>query len=300
MKKTVSVVLALVLVLSLWCLPAWAASYYIPWEVTTNNGVKYTASYDTSSKTLTYKTSTDIGDDSYFDCDAAADLILLALSQPSSVSQKTKNEVLAFDDYTFTVNLAMSDLVRSGKVKEVIIKTPAGSNEDTGEKYTRIYDYEFKTNSKNQVTSCDCALYTENSGMGGGGGGFDLKYDSNEDLKSIYDQYAHTPEHTTTFGYSNGKLNKLIIKSENGGNRNDKVTTDNSGRPTKVKHEYNISNYTYDATGKVKSHTLGDEGYSNTVIFNYNSLDQIESAGYTCSGSDGTSSVQVTFSYEAI
>lgn len=118
----------------------------------------------------------------YYDCDAVADTILLALSQPSSVSQKTKNEVLAFDDYTYAVNLAMSDLVRSGKVKEVI-KTPVGANEDTG---------------------------------------------------------------------------------------------------------------------KVKSHKLGNDGYSNTVIFNYNSLGQIESASYARSGEDGTATIQVAFSYQAI
>lgn len=307
MKKTVSVVLALVLVLSLGCLPAWAASsVQVPWTVTDQtNGVTYTASYNASKKTLTYKTPLDtrfINSDGYseYDSSTPSNAIIRALSQRSLASAKTMNEVLAFGDRFGALNLAFSEAVQSGKINKIRIETPEGNFGYDDKMVTHIYEYSFKKNSKNQVTTCDIDTWEDNTMMGGNGAVLNLKYDSNGELKSIYDQYAHTPDHTTTFGYSNGKLSKLIVKSEVGGNHNDKVTTDSFGRPTKVNQEYNTLSLTYDSNGKVKSYRSGDKESSYTITFNNDPSGYPTTIIYSYVQPYGTSTTQIAFSYQSI
>lgn len=307
MKKTNSVVLALIMVLSLGCLPVWAASsVQVPWTVTDQtNGVTYTASYNASKKTLTYKTPLDtrfIDNHGYseYDSSTPSNAIIRALSQRSQASARTLNEVLAFGDRFGALDLAFSEAVQSGKVNKVRIETPEGNFGYDNKMVTHIYEYSFKKNSKNQVTTCDIDTWEDNTMMGGNGATLNLKYDSNGGLKSIYDQYAHTPEHTTTFSYSNGKLNKLIVKSEVGGNHNDKVTTDNFGRPTKVTQEDTALSFTYDANGKVKSYTNKYNGSSDTITFNNNSNGYPESIVYLTVTPNGYFTTQIAFSYQTI
>lgn len=306
MKKVFSAILALLVMCSFTCFPAFAQTLSIPGVVVDEtNGVTYTATYDAKNKTLTYTTPEDarfINDEGYseYNPNAVSEMILLALAQPSSASQKTKNAVLAYADFHYAPNLSISDLVRSGKVKKITINTPMGTNHDTGKKLTRIYEYEFKLNKSNQVTGCYGGSYTDNSGLSGSGGEYIFSYDSNGDLKSIYDELAHTPDHTTTFGYSNGKLNKLNIKSDVEGNSSQKVTTDSSGRPTKIKSSYDIANYTYDSNGRIKSYKTGEEDYATTVVFNYNSLGQVESIDYTQVYEGKTTTTHFTFTYQTL
>lgn len=306
MKKVFSAILALLVMCSFTCFPAFAQTLSIPGVVVDQtNGVTYTATYDSKAKSLTYTTAEDprfFNDENIYDYDSdtVSEMILLALSQPSSASQKTKNAVLAYADYHYAPNLSISDLVRSGKVKKITINTPLGTNQYTGKKLTRIYEYEFKLNKSNQVIECYGGSETDNSGLSGSGGEYTFSYDSNGDLKSIHDELAHTPEHTTTFGYSNGKLNKLNIKSDVEGNSSQKVTTDSLGRPTKIKSSYDTATYTYDSNGRVKSYKTGDDDYSNTVAFNYNSLGQIESIDHTKVSEGKTTTTHFTFTYQTL
>lgn len=308
MKKVFSAILALLVMCSFTCFPAFAQTLSIPGVVVDQtNGVKYTATYSTSKKTLTYTTPSDsrfLDSDGYSEYDGytASDMIIFALGQQSSVSQKTKNAILAYNHYTLWV--AMSDLVRSGKVKEIIIKTPMGKDDYSGKKLTLIYDYEFTLNKKNQVTACSYSSYVENSALGGSGGEFTLSYDSNGDLKSVYDLLAHTPEHTTTFGYSNGKLNKLNEKTDYE-KSTIKIVTDEAGRPTQIKDDNTIL-YAYDSNGRINSYKIdyGENinGYNNSETFTFysNSAGLWEAADFTDIIEGKTTTTHFTFTYQTL
>lgn len=307
MKKVFSAILALLVMCSFTCFPAFAQTLNIPGVVVDQtNNVKYTATYNTRKKILTYTTPEDsrfVNSDgeSEYDGYTASEMILFALAQQSSVSQKTKNAALAYNHYS--IWLAMSDIVRSGKVKEIIIKTPKGTNYN-GEKLTLIFDYEFTLNKKSQVTKCSYGAYVDNSGMGGSGGDFTLSYDSNGDLKSVYDELAHSPEHTTTFGYSNGKLNKLNVKTDYDKSTT-QIVTDGVGRPTQLKGDSSIF-YSYDPNGRINSYKIdyGEDinGYHNSEVysFNYDSAGRWGSADYTDNTDGKTTVTHFTFTYQTL
>lgn len=297
MRKTKlgSVILSLLLCLSLLsALPACAASASSVLKTATvqGNNLQYSANYNRSRKTLTYKLN---GKDA--SSGVIGDLLSAVLAQgKSSVSQKTRNEALAyFDGDNYSVLLAMLDIVRSGKVNTIRIVTPEGADEYTGNPLTEMAEYTFKRNSKNQVTSCSSAFYVENTNSSGHGGEYKFGYDSQGDLKSVSAELAHTPQTVSSFIFRNGKLSGIRVKSgydDDITTTTTTVKTDASGRPVRVEAEEGTRTMSYDSQGNLLS--------DGETSFTYNNAGELVAAKETYYDweTDATQTVTMIFTYQ--
>lgn len=300
MKKTISILLSLIFCLSLLtAMPAYASSSIrVPWTIKIfETGIRYTASYNASSKTLTYTTKTTMEEGTY-DYDRISSMIALALSQHSQVSQKTRNEALAFDATNsglYPCTISTSDPVRSGKINAIKMVTPLLAGNETG---TRNCEYSFKRNKKGQVTTCIAECY--NLGfmvIASRGGNYDFAYDSKGDLKSVKTELSHTPEYTATFTDKDGKLSK-IIKQEEGYRESSSVKTDAAGRPVQVDTGKDSVRLSYDSQGRLVSIQYGQQ---DRLVLSYGSngeLAQIQESYRDYNGTPDT--ITAVFSYQEI
>lgn len=275
MKKIISLLLAIAMTLVLSCVSAFAATTEVPDTIkNTETGGTYTASYNSQNKILTYKSSGELDLEGSLMDGNYGGAVGAGLVYKNSVSPKTQNEIIAYNDEA--VYMSMSDIAQTGKVKTIRIE----DNEVTenGDQSTTLFEYTFTRNKKGQVTSCecggDCLLNGESAGWVPSGRSYDFTYDNKGDLKTISREGRMMPYTTTSFNFSNGKLSKLVDKDYDGKvNSSSKVTTDNSGRPTKA----NNYKFTYDANGHLTSVT----GEINKTQLTYNADGNLESAQYS-------------------
>lgn len=319
MKKILSVVLALMLTIIFCCLPVFAAEYQFPNTMKTSKTEgQYSASYDPKTKTLTYKS---IGAISGIEENILNQIhggnVAAGLMYKNSVNQKTQNEMIAYNDEVLYI--AMSDIVRSGKVKTISIESTTQTGDSTD---TTIFEYDFERNKKGQVIYCGCEgdhYINGNYNTSLGGREYEFSYDANGDLKSVFRKNGREMGDTiATFIFQNGKLSKISYKSnrdfKNSNhmvnenkyifNKDVIVKTDESGRPIQIsknisldfrKNAYNSTyfNYTYDQNGRLAS----IKSDNDETITHYNANGDLESVTYTSSAEEKPSGITVLYTY---
>lgn len=290
MKKILSAVLALMLTIIFCCLPVFAAGYQFPNTMQTREtGGRYSTSYNPKTKTLTYKS---IGAISGIEENILNQIhggnVAAGLMYKNNVSQKTQNEMIAYNDEVLYI--AMSDIVRSGKVKTISIEstTQTGDNTDT-----TIFEYEFERNKKGQVIYCGCEgdhYINGNYNNSMVGSEYEFSYDANGDLKSVSREGRGMSLNTATFAFKNGKLLKIIYKSDAKiHSKSVPVETDEIGHPVQV----NNTIYTYDQNGRLSSIKSDNE----KTITHYNANGDLESVKYTSSSEVTPDTTTVLYTY---
>lgn len=193
MKKTVSILLSLVFVLSmLLAVPAGAATKLnnsIPKTIKMGN-ITYTGSYNSKNKTLTYKSNTNDEDSPV----AVYEFLILAMTINTTDTKINQDFCDLVDDEIDLLSLAFNDMVRTGKIKKIIINS--GKNL-YGNKIG--FEFQFKTKN-NHVTSMDFVVYEA------GGESFSYSYDSNGNIKKITDTIS---EDTWQIYTSNGQISSI-------------------------------------------------------------------------------------------
>lgn len=286
MKKMFSTIIAIMLALCLNAIPVFAATYRIPEDIqNVDTGGKYTVSYNASNKKLTYKSSGSVtGQEGNILGTSYGGAVAAGLLYKNSVSQKTQNEMIAYNEDA--LYMAMSDIVRSGKVNTIRV-------ESTTQTETLIFEYNFKRNKNGQVVSCECAgdslINGESSGWVPSGRYYDFAYDSNGDLKSVSKEGRMMPLTTTTFNFSNGKLTKLVNKSEIDGSSSMKVTVNSAGHPTNI----GDTAFTYDSNGRLAS----VKGEFYTTKLNYDNNGDLLKASVSYQEAKTTYTTTVKYSY---
>lgn len=172
MKKTVSILLSLVFMLSmLLAVPAGAATKlnnYIPKTIKMGN-ITYTGSYNSKNKTLTYNANKS-------DTSSAVpvyEFLIDAMTQNTTDTSINQDFCDLVDDELDIISLAFNDMVRTGKIKKIII--------NRGKKH---YNYEFLFKTKNNHVTNITFNYSEGDGAGDGEG-YTYSYDSKGNVKEI-------------------------------------------------------------------------------------------------------------------
>lgn len=184
MKKMISAILTLVLVFSLTCLPACAAS--APFSVPKG------FSYNAKTKTLSGKETKEFGDPHEEGLDYSVNWI-------SDPVQKDNAKLLNITYYAW----ALADPIKNGQIKSVIIKNKDDSNWDLC--------YEIERNKKGQVTSIQQTrerMYYP---------GAEFEYNSKGQISYMFVHGSHGPGWLCHFSYNPSGQLISIKEGETGG-----------------------------------------------------------------------------------
>ena len=268
MKRTASLLLALVMVLSVFsalAVPGLAAGYKVPKSISmSQTGGKFSESF--ADGTLTYKAGgTGI--------DHGVDYPFLELSNAG-----TQNQNIARVMFDPEVRFAMSTVCRTGKVKKISIHNYV----DHYNSSTDTYTISASNGRVNQISRSTKRYYK---------GGMDSQQPSTSVFTFTYDDmtgnlvkinwHAGKEAERTVFEYQNGQLVSSTWTCGSGKDVVTRFTLDSEGRVTKygrIKVEYNSKGlvskidtwtFSYNDTGTMKSAVDHDVNNKAAASFSY-------------------------------
>ena len=268
MKRTASLLLALVMVLSVFsalAVPGLAAGYKVPKSISmSQTGGKFSESF--ADGTLTYKAGgTGI--------DHGVDYPFLELSNAG-----TQNQNIARVMFDPEVRFAMSTVCRTGKVKKISIHNYV----DHYTSSTDTYTISASNGRVNQISRSTKRYYK---------GGMDSQQPSTSVFTFTYDDmtgnlvkinwHAGKEAERTVFEYQNGQLVSSTWTCGSGKDVVTRFTLDSEGRVTKygrIKVEYNSKGlvskidtwtFSYNDTGTMKSAVDHDVNNKAAASFSY-------------------------------
>lgn len=235
MKRTISLVLALILALSslsLLMVGSSAAGNYIPNKITFSEPQgSFTGTYNSDSKTLTFSSNGNM--------DAGYAFPWLALAD---VSTNNKNIMLMRpDDET---KFAMANVVRNGKVDHIRVNVTIDAKNNS--KYT----FDFTRNGKGQTTKVSTGYIIYHNGAAETSapnrGTYTYTYNDKGDVSTITYEDKDGVQKTTYFYNRSGILTHTEWTYD-GTTITDPVKTDSKGRVT----EYDGYDFKYNSDGLV-------------------------------------------------
>ncbi len=241
-----------------------SSGFVVP-NVVTNDYTKgtYTASYDGSTGTLYYENKGSILSGMSWAFIPLADI-------------SRTNKGIAILNGTPALFYSMSDVVRYGKVKSIVVQ-------NDGKVLER---YRF-TREGNLVTRCDFSSPQENVT-------YTISYDSSQTIRTICTQKTGKPQEKCTYNIKDKKLTS-VTKTVSGNTTTEPIRTYDSGRPS----YHDGVTYKYLNDGRPTSIVYEDSSYKYSVSMTYYDSEKYMKTAliHTEGAGEGTHNVKYSYTY---